>query len=234
MFKSSKNLINEQQETILKLTEDNDILLCNIKELENENNSIRKELNELKKSYTILYNKKEKLENILDKSSDKINNLKNKNKELEKQYKTLQDFLMNEFDFLMNEYIKKNNSDKEKLYIIKTNIENLLIKMNSLNENIITAKKISDELGLLGINATIQAAHIGEQGKSVLIVADYIDKVSESLNRNINDIELTLGLYRDEIQNILQKIKTLSISINDNLKNFQQITEQVNNKLITK
>ncbi|KKC30395.1 hypothetical protein CDSM653_00575 [Caldanaerobacter subterraneus subsp. pacificus DSM 12653] len=80
----------------------------------------------------------------------------------------------------------------------------------STDELIDFIKHISSETNLLGLNAAIEAARVGESGRGFTIVANEIRKLSMSTKDSV-----------ESIKNILTKLKEISYTIDNNMKEIK-------------
>ena len=63
-------------------------------------------------------------------------------------------------------------ADAEEFAAMGETLDTLQERLDAFSQSVTMIKRIADQLELLGVNATIQAAHAGEKGKGFLIVAD--------------------------------------------------------------
>jgi methyl-accepting chemotaxis protein len=90
-------------------------------------------------------------------------------------------------------------SGETKLTAIKEAIDQVLESSNSMMDLSRIIGDVADRTNLLGLNASIEAAHAGTVGKGFAIVADQIRKLSEEVAKSTRTIAETLEITRGAV-----------------------------------
>lgn len=112
---------------------------------------------------------------------------------------------------VMNDLIDKQRVNKESIGKIDRVISLLGEQVKTINEFTTTIANIAEQTNLLALNAAIEAARAGEQGRGFAVVADEIRKLAEESGKSAN-----------EIQEVIEKIY---IDTNEAIKVVGEATE---------
>lgn len=100
-----------------------------------------------------------------------------------------------------------------------------------------TVKKIAKQTNLIGLNAAIEAARVGEYGKGFTVVADEVRKLSHVTTSSTTDIEeivLTIREYMEKIEEAIGQVghvaqhQAVELSdLNPAVKNITRIVDRL-------
>ncbi len=133
----------------------------------------------------------------------------------------------NDVGSIINQFLEiaaQLNKDSEILQNKADLINNKFKKTNQILDSI---KAISSQTRLIGLNAAIEAARIGEVGRGFGVVANEIRKLSGNSNDASKEIENTLNELQIDLQNITDEVTTINNTVIDQLEKAKEINAKI-------
>lgn len=88
-------------------------------------------------------------------------------------------------------------------------------------------KHISARTNLLGLNATIEAARAGDSGKGFHVVAQEVQKLSNTTNESLKKIGVVLKQINDSIKEVTEKINNAALAYQSQTASIEEIAASV-------
>lgn len=115
-----------------------------------------------------------------------------------------------------------------------TRVDKLDAQTQEISNLVEIIQAIANQTNLLALNAAIEAARAGEQGKGFAVVADEVRKLAEEVNASVNEITGFVGTIQAESKNVSESLQAGykevaegSLKISETGRTFSTITKSL-------
>jgi len=185
-------------------------------------------------SETLKKSANEQLEAV-DKSNILINEARNDlDTSEELANKTSQDVhsihdVLEELERIIEVVIEMINNDSQESNKLASRVSSLVTQTDEIKSILGIIKDIADQTNLLALNAAIEAARAGEHGRGFAVVADEVRKLAEKTQKSISEIDSTVMVVVQNVQEISSEMDKNSediLRLNDQTTKVVEILER--------
>lgn len=121
----------------------------------------------------------------------------------------------------------------QKMESVSSTIESLADKSDAISSVLDVIRGISEQTNLLALNAAIEAARAGEQGRGFAVVADEVRSLAKRTSESTDEINQMISLLQSESQRAVEGVReskeTAEVGVTDAQQTTKALDEIVSN-----
>lgn len=111
---------------------------------------------------------------------------------------------------------------------LSSNAQGIREEINKTDNIVTMIREVSEQTHMLGLNAAIEAARVGDAGRGFNVVAEEIRKLSQDTNRSVKDILQILGEMKNSIVELTNFIDQVTEATQQQAVASQEINSSIN------
>jgi len=102
-------------------------------------------------------------------------------------------------------------------------------EVNGISEILDVIRRVAQQTNLLGLNAAIEAARVGEHGRGFSVVAEEVRKLAEESNRSARNIDDMLKRFRESVIHVQKNVEQSNVITQEQAKSTQVLSQKLDN-----
>ena len=127
----------------------------------------------------------------------------------------------------MNSLITSLGSQKTVIQEALTAVNDVKSSSSDISSFVTTVEEIANQTGLLAMNASIEAAHAGAQGKGFAVIAQEIRKLSEETSKNSTHIAEVLLTNEKTVEKAAESVTSFANQVDQNTHELQETMQSL-------
>lgn len=180
-------------------------------------------------NYNPVYDNDGKLLKVVKIANDITQRVNSENEATEAVYSTSieTEQVSKQANAVLNDMLENMNSVAEEVKAVATNVSDLNNQSEKINSIVSTISAIADQTNLLALNAAIEAARAGEQGRGFAVVADEVRNLAARTSNSTAEINEVVNANGELTRRVSSSISSTQDKAGQAVELIQQVVRVI-------